>query len=488
MKTEQAVARWVSQTRFEDISPTCISTVKDLLLTDIGTLIGGAFAEGCEAVVNAAKEQGGKPEASILVHGGKVPAQQAAFANAMMARALDFCDSVMPGAHPGTAVMAAALASAELAGGAAPSAREAVRGSLSAGGGGPQPVSALQPVNSTTSVSGADFLAAVCVGTELAIGMNLEESQYDGFDPTGVCVPFGSTAAAARMMGLSEEETLNALGLAFCRCGGSFQANVDGVLAVRVIEGWAAETGVTCARLARLGTTGPPNFLDGVYGYSHLFGRDRSSGEHLLAGLGTDYQTDKLVFKKYPSCGGTQSSTQLILDLMAEENLEPTEVERVEITVPPYIYRLVGHPFKVGSNPKVNAQFSIRYCVANALLRKDSKLAHFEAEAVADPEVLDLADRIDVLPDAALDARGHTAADMRVVTKTGKEHVRSTDLGPGFPGNPLTKEQHLQRFRDCMEFSSHPLGEDRTAEIIHAIDRLEEIEDVRSLISLLLPR
>ncbi len=77
-----------------------------------------------------------------------------------------------------------------------------------------------------------------------------------------------------------------------------------------------------------------------------------------------------------------------MLDLVEDERLEPDDVEHVEIRIVPYLYRLVGHPFEVGSNPKVNAQFSARYCAANALLRKSSTLAHFEADAISDPEVL----------------------------------------------------------------------------------------------------
>ena len=114
-------------------------------------------------------------------------------------------------------------------------------------------------------------------------------------------MPFGSTAAAARIMGLSREETWNALALAFCRCGGSFQANVDGVLAVRVIEGWVAETGITCARLASRGITGPPNFLEGIYGYFHLFGRDRMTGAQVLAGLGAEYRDSSLAAAMHSS-------------------------------------------------------------------------------------------------------------------------------------------------------------------------------------------
>jgi 2-methylcitrate dehydratase PrpD len=80
---------------------------------------------------------------------------------------------------------------------------------------------------------------------------------YDGFDPTGVSVVFASTAAAARILGLSPQQTLNALGLALNRCGGSFQSNVDATLAVRVIQGWVAQTGLECAQMALAGITGP---------------------------------------------------------------------------------------------------------------------------------------------------------------------------------------------------------------------------------------
>ena len=452
METERNVAEYICHATYSAVPSAAIEVIKDQLLAVLGTTIAGAHADGCETVVKLAKELGGKEEASILVHGGKVPAHQAAFVNGVMARALDFCDALAPGAHIGSATIAAALAAAELAGG----------------------------------VSGEDFLTSIVIGTELAVRMNLGEAQYDGFDPTGVCVPFASTAAAARIMRLSEKETWNALALAFNKCGGSFQANVDGSLAVRVIEGWVAETGVTCARLAKHGITGPTNFLEGVYGYFHLFGRDRLSGDTLLSGLGTEYKVGKLVFKKYPSCGLTQGSTDVILGLMAEKGFGADDVERVEITVPPYTYKLVGHPFEVGSNPKVNAQFSIRYCVANALIRKGSKLAHFEEEAIRDSDVLELTKKVEVISDVAMEKRGHTPLDMRVITKDGKQYLKKIDFVPGFPEKPLTKEEHLQRFRDCIDFAAKPLPEEKIKDLVDAVNSLEEMDDIRGIIPLLL--
>jgi 2-methylcitrate dehydratase PrpD len=452
METERNIAEYICHAAYSTVPPAAIEVIKDQLLAVLGTTIAGAHADGCETVVKLAKELGGKEEASILIHGGKVPAHQAAFVNGVMARALDFCDALAPGAHIGSATIAAALAAAELTGG----------------------------------VNGADFLTSIVIGTDLAVRMNLGEAQYDGFDPTGVCVPFASTAAAARIMHLSEKETWNALALAFNKCGGSFQANVDGSLAVRVIEGWVAETGVTCARLAKRGITGPANFLEGLYGYFHLFGKDQLSGDTLLSGLGTEYKVGKLVFKKYPSCGLTQGSTDVILGLMAEKGFGADDIERIEIIVPPYTYKLVGHPFEVGNNPKVNAQFSIRYCVANALVRKGAKLVHFEEEAVRDPDVLELTKKVEVISDVAMEIRGHTPLDMRVIRKDGKQYLKKIDFVSGFPEKPLTRDEHLQRFRDCIDFAAKPLPEEKIKDLVDAVNSLEEMDDIRGIIPLLL--
>lgn len=452
METESRIVEYICTTGFTQVPVPALRVVKNQLLSIIGTTIAGATAEGCESIVSLEKEIGGKAEASILIYGDKVPSAQAAFTNGVMARALDFCDALAPGAHIGSAVIPAALASAELAGGC----------------------------------SGADFLAAVTVATEVAIRLNLGESQYDGFDPTGICVPFASTAAAAKILGLSEKETWNALALAFNRCGGSFQANVDGALAVRVIEGWASETGVTCARLAQRGITGPSNFLEGIYGYFHLFGRDRVEGHEVTSSLGTDYRLESLMFKKYPSCGLTQGSTDVILSLMEDHGIDAEIVERIEITVPPYTYKLVGHPFEIGTNPKVNAQFSIRYCVANALLRKGSKLEHFEDSSIRDPRVLELAKKIEVRPDPAMEGRGHTPLDMWVLTKDGKEFLKRIDVAPGFPGNPLTQNEHLQRFRDCIDFASKRLPVSNINQVRDTVEHLERVIDIRDFIPLLI--
>ena len=210
MKAEAQLVSFIHDTRFAEIPLAALKTVKHQVLAVIGTTIAGATADGCETAVQLYRELGGKQEATILVHGGRIPAQDAAFVNGVMARALDFCDALAPGPHPGSAVIPAALAASELAG----------------------------------QCSGQEFITAVAIGTEVAARLNLSEAAYDGFDPTGICVPFGAAAAAARILGLSQKEIWNALALAFNSCGGSFQSHIDGSLGVRFVQGRVAQSGV----------------------------------------------------------------------------------------------------------------------------------------------------------------------------------------------------------------------------------------------------
>jgi 2-methylcitrate dehydratase PrpD len=174
-----------------------------------------------------------------------------------------------------------------------------------------------------------------------------------------------------------------------------------------------------------------------------------------------------------------------MLKLIAEENLSADDIEQIDIIVPPYTHKLVGHSFEIGDNPKVNAQFSIQYCVANALLRKSSKLSHFEEDHIRDPRIAALTKRINVMADKTLELRGHTPLDMRVLTHSGKEYVRKMDIAPGFPGNPLTKEEHQDRFWDCINFAAKPIDRQNAQKIIDLVGNVEAIDDIRILIPLL---
>jgi 2-methylcitrate dehydratase PrpD len=451
MKFERQIVDYVSDTAFEDIPAKAVEAVKTMLLADIGTTIAGAKSDGCLELNEFFKSQGGKPEASILLHGGSLPAQNAVFVNAAMSRALDFCDAIAPGPHIGSSTIPTALACAELAGGC----------------------------------SGQEFLAALTVGAEVAVRMNLNESAYDGFDPTGICVPFGAAAVACRLLKLKKPQIWNAFGLVFNSCGGSFQGHIDGSLGVRINQGRSAHEALISTRLAQTGITGPKNFLTGIYGYLHVYGKGQFTGSDVVDGLGTSYHMQDIAYKKYPCCSLASGPTDLTFNMLNAYELDPADIQSVQVSLSPYGYRLIGHEFKIGDNPTVDGQFNAQYCVANVLLRGRSKLRHFTASEVRDPEIRRFISRITVVSDPLLNRRGHTAVDMQITMSGGRVYKGGIDVAPGFPGNPLTEADHKQRFLDCIDFASGWFDVQRATEVIAYIDRIEHESDVRSLIGLL---
>ena len=451
MRFERRIVDYVLDTRFEDIPAAAIDTVKRMLLADVGTIIAGAQADGCQAVADFYRSEGGKPEASLLLHGDKLPAHNAVFVNAMMSRALDFCDAITPGPHIGSSTIPTALACSELTGGCA----------------------------------GREFLAALAIGAEVAVRLNLNESAYDGFDPSGICVPFGATAVACRLLGLGRQQTWNALGLVFNSCGGSFQSHIDGSLGVRVNQGRSAREALISARLAQRGITGPRNFLTGIYGYLHLYGKDQFTGSEVVDGLGNSYRMQEVGFKKYPCCAMAAGPTEVTLRMQRENDLDPAEIRSVRLKLPPYGYRLIGHEFKIGANPTVDGQFSAQYCVANVLLRGRSSIRHFTAEAVRDPQIRNLISKITVTSDPALIPRGQTATDMEIVMANGGVYHGGIDIAPGFPGNPLTDDDHMQRFLDCIDVAPEWFERDRIGGIVAFITAVEGQPDIRALVDLL---
>ena len=117
MEIEEKLVDYILQTRFEDLPSGIVEIAKNMTLTILGTTIAGAKAEGCAELVSQIKEWGGKEEATVLLHGGKVPACNAVLINSVMARALDFCDGIRPGMYVGATAVPAALAASELADG-----------------------------------------------------------------------------------------------------------------------------------------------------------------------------------------------------------------------------------------------------------------------------------------------------------------------------------------------------------------------------------
>lgn len=456
METERRLAGFIAETGFADLSQEAINSVKNVALILSGATIAGAAEEGCEAIVRQVKDWGGKEESTILVYGGKVPAYSAVLANAYMARALDIDDSMFPGMHVGASTFTTALAIAEKIGGC----------------------------------SGKDFLTALVLGHEIAARMN-SAAEYDGFDPTGISTVFGAATVAGKLVGLNSGQMLNCLAIAFNRSAGSFQSNIDGSLSIRAIQGFSAQSGVVAAELARAGITGPKNFIEGVYGFLHLYGRNKNRAAEIIDKLGQKYLFARnIVFKRHPSCACTEGSTDAILSLLKEQGVIAEDVESIDVTVSPYAFKLVGHKFEMGKNPRSAAQFNISYCTASALIRGRSSLKYFETDHIKDPRITEILSKIHVEANPALEGNIalHLKTDMKVTMKDGKVFQKVYDEPRGAPGNPLTRKELQECFKDYADYGSSRIPSENVEKIISTVDHLEEAVDIRNLIALLVHR
>ena len=160
-------------------------------------------------------------------------------------------------------------------------------------------------------------------------------------------------------------------------------------------------------------------------------------------------------------------------------------MDHIEITITPHQYRLVGHPFEAGDNPRISAQFNVRYCVASALLRKNLTLEHFDEPAIREAGIREIIDRIAVTADPELEKQGHHAAVVRVRTKVGSTYEKTVRSPHGGPASPLTREEHIDRFNNCLSYAGKPLPQENAEKILAMVAQLDKLPDVRSLIPLL---
>ncbi|MDY6912285.1 MAG: MmgE/PrpD family protein [Chloroflexota bacterium] len=452
MDAVAALAHNVVTAFYDDLPHVTVAHTRKAILDTLGTLLGGYNAPGCAGVVGLVREWGGTPESTIPAHGFKSTVLNAAMVNSMMARALDFDNGMDRGMHPSASSVPTAIAVAERVG----------------------------------RIDGKSLIAAIALGEDVAARLNFALNKPKGFDPTGICMALGTAATAGKLMGLGEKQLQDALGLAFNQAGGSFQSNIDGALSVRMIQGFASHSGIISALLAQKGLTGTHNTIEGQYGFFNLFSGDGGNASLLTEGLGRSFWGEKAVFKRYPSCGATLGATEATLALVAEHGIDADNVQEISVEVSRSSYSLAGRPFEVREKPEVDAQFSLAYTIANALVRKSSRLEHFTEEAARDEIVFDQTRKVrTMINDDLMKAGCSQSTLLRLKTKDGQHYEQLVQYPKGRPENPLTMEELQDKFRECVARYPDQLFARKVDRIIEMVEHLEEVTDINDLVALL---
>jgi 2-methylcitrate dehydratase PrpD len=450
----EELARNVVQTSFEVFDKRTIEQAKNRLIDIVGCTIGGANAGGCPELRGLVREWGGKEEATILVHGGKAPAGNVAMINSIMARSFDY-GVLTP--YIGDKAVWAHIAETNV----------------------PTAIT----VAEWRHAGGKELLTAMILGDDLTTRISAASTRAisPGWDTPGTVNKFGATAIACKLLGMDERQIINAFGIVLNQLAGSFQGINDGAHSFKLAQGLAARDGIIAAELAGKGWTGGQDPLMGKYGYFALYCQDYDP-DILTRNLGKEFYGD-CTFKPYPCCRFIHSTIDCGLNLIRNNDINPGEIDTITIDVAPMHFDSpLNQPFEIEYFPQGSSIFSLRYHIANVLIRKSVKLEHLTDEFILDPEVGNLARKVGVTGNTPPEMI--EAASVTVRMRDGREYHAHEDVATGHPlEKPLSKEDIVAKFRDNIAFSN-TVSKGNAEKILNMIDNLEAVENMSRLVAL----
>lgn len=464
---EDTVVDFLLGLRLADIPAETRDHIKQNFLDTLGSALAGTAAEGTAGLVEQVREWGGHEQSIIIGHPHRVNFLEATLVNTTMARALELDDvHEMAMLHPSVACIPTALAYADWKG----------------------------------PVSGADLLAACTASMELVCRLGLTPTYHVAgalhkprwFSYTYQCGTLGAAAVVAKLAGLSHDLTLDAIGNAYSQMAGNQQGIQEGALIVRVQQGLSARDGALGALLAEKGITGPRQMLEGKFGYFNAFFGGDYDRSHMLVGLGTEFEVDQISIKPYPCCKITHASVSAALQLVEENDLRPENIEEVTVQINSReSWDEVCHPVEEKRRPKnsVDAQFSLPFVVASAIVRRRVTLDEVGAEGLKDPDILAMAQRVLPVHNTESDVSEGRVLPMPITMEMRLANGKTLKLWKRFPyGHPQNRMQWIgviEKFRECAARARLPVADKALDEIIAMVQGLEDLKDARDLNRLL---
>ena len=448
---------FIVNTTYDDLPAALIAGLKDDVLDTMGNMLAGRADPLIEKLIAVQREIGSSPESSVLLSDVKLSAGDAAFINASMAFCLDYDDIHEPARlHFGCAAVPAALAVAEWQGG----------------------------------FSGRDILTALAVALEIGarLGKYMERRNptqvMGGWDYAGLHGVLTSAVVAGRLMKLNEEQMHNALGIAFHQCAGTSISAMDNAHTKILSPGFAARGGILAARLAKAGVTGAKRIFDGTEISMAAQYHNGCDSEALAGGLGTRWDALELGFKAYPCCRLIHRHIDAAMEIARSCDYDWRTIREIRITSCPMVEPMASVS-RVNCEPKarLEAQFSIPWTVACALIREKVAIDEFGAEAFGDPDLSALAWKVhNTVREELRDL--DDPAEVTVVTDTGK-FTAYTGKPLGSHENPISHEALTEKFYDCAAHSVKAFARSEVQDLAELIGDLESQPDEQRLLAAL---
>ncbi|RVT95762.1 MmgE/PrpD family protein [Rhodovarius crocodyli] len=401
----ETLGRFVADSRWEDMPPALRHEAKRSILNAVGCGLGVARDPAVTTALAVMRPFSGAPECTVLGQSAKLDPMAASFVNAIACNLLDYDDTHLNTViHPTSPIAPALLALAEQRG-----------------------------------LPGAAVLHAFLLGGEVAcrVGNAVSPGHYArGWHITSTCGALGAAAGAAKLLGLTAEQTAHAIGIATSQAGGTVE-NLPSA-AKNVSVGNAPRHGILSALLAQQGYKAAPRSIEGPLGFARAMG-DVPMVEEITGGLGERWEIARNTYKPYPAGIVFHAVIDACLALRAEAPAEAID----SVTVAGDALLLARGDRAV--NNERDARVSIHHSAALGFVRASAGVADFEMPAVLDPVLSAFRARVTARLEPAL-PRGAATVTLRL--KDGRELTRTVTDPIGSEANPMSDAALEAKFRD----------------------------------------
>ncbi len=448
----QRLAEFVIETRTSDVPSEAMDASRDALVDTLGVGVVGSLEEVSEIALRYVAGMEARREASIWGTHVASTMAETAFVNGILGHALDFDDvHASVHGHPSTTIVPAALA-----------------------------------VGEANNASGEALLAAYAIGLEVAakLGTAFGSGHYQrGWHSTATAGIFGSTAAAARLLGLDVRQLRHALGLAGSQAAGLLKN--FGTMTKPFHAGHAARCAVQSALIARAGFTADTSLFDGDDGFLRTYGeKDSQPLAPLVERLGKPWEAVEpgLSFKRWPCCYCNHRSIGVLLQMIKEHGIRGQDVQAVEIGFPPGSDTALVH---TDPHTGLEGKFSIEYVAAACLLDGKVGIDTFTDVMVNRPEVRALMKKVKRyrIQDSGMYSGAVGYNDVMVRIGKGEYKVRE-NRSPGSPAWPMSAEERDEKFLDC---AGRVLGDVGAKAVLELAVDARRLDDVAKLARAMVP-
>jgi 2-methylcitrate dehydratase PrpD len=385
----------------------------ELLIDVVGLAVTARHEDYVQSVVAACDDDG---PCTAIGHARTLSAASAAFVNGTAAHGEDFDDTFEGGpVHAGAVIVPAVLAACE-----------------------------------RHRPDGSAALLGIAVGVEAMCRLSTvvpKAVHKAGFHPTAIFGVMGAAAGCGAALGLNAKQLVDALGIAGSFASGIIEYLAEGAWTKRLHPGWAAQSGLRAALLARGGFLGPRTVFEGVHGLFHGFAHTTQGDYGALDDFGSRWVTETLAFKPYP-CGTMAHPYIDCAKRLAARGIKASDVKELICEVAEGTVHRLWEPLAAKQRPPNGyaAKFATPFILATGFVRGGVGLEAFTDAAVGDPDVLALAAKVRYVIDPANPYPNNFTGHIRALLNDGRVVEERQPHFRGGAHEPLTRADLEEKF------------------------------------------